>query len=61
MALKVRALTEEETTQLRRLAHSRTAPLRVVQRAQIIWVSTHGETVPALAHQVGLSAFRVRA
>jgi transposase len=61
MALKVRALTEEETTKLHRLAHSRTAPLRVVPRAQIIWASTHGETVPAMARQVSLSAFRVRA
>jgi transposase len=61
MALKVRALTEEETTTLHRLAHSRTAPLRVVQRAQLIWASAHGETVPAIARQVGLSAFRVRA
>jgi transposase len=61
MALKVRALTEDETTTLPRLAHSRPAPLRVVQRAQIIWASPHGETVPAMARQVGLSAFRVRA
>jgi len=61
MALKGRALTEDETTERHRLAHSRTAPHRVVQRAQIIWASTHGETVPAIARQVGLSAFRGRA
>jgi transposase len=61
MALKVRALTEQEATALERLAHSRTAPHRVVQRAQIVWASARGETVPAIARQVGLSAFRVRA
>ena len=33
----------------------------MVQRAQIIWASAHGEAVPVIAPQVGLSAFRVRA
>jgi transposase len=33
----------------------------MVQRAQLVWASAHGETVPAIARQVGLSAFRVRA
>jgi putative transposase len=61
MALKVRPLTKQEATALERLAHSRTAPHRVVQRAQIVWASARGETVPAIARQVGLSAFRVRA
>jgi transposase len=58
---QVRTLTGEETQALTRLAHARTAPHRVVQRAQIIWASAHGETAPAIARQVGLSAFRVRA
>ena len=61
MALKVRPLTEQDAGALERLAHSRTAPHRVVQRAQIIWASAQGEMVPAIARQVGLSAFRVRA
>ena len=61
MALKVRPLTEQDAGALERLAHSRTASHRLVQRAQIIWASAHGETVPAIARQVGLSAFRVRA
>jgi transposase len=61
MALKVRPLTEQDASALERLAHSRTAPHRVVQRAQIIWASAQGEMVPAIARQVGLSAFRVRA
>jgi transposase len=61
MALKVRTLTAEEARELKRLAGSRTAPHRVVQRAQILWASAQGETIPVIARQVGLSAFRVRA
>jgi putative transposase len=61
MALTVRPLTTEEANKLNRMAHSRTAPHRVVQRAQIVWASAHGETVSVIAPQVGLSALRVRA
>jgi transposase len=61
MALKVRLLTVEEAKAVKRLANSRTAPHRVVRRAQIVWASAQGETVPVIARQVGLSAFRVRA
>jgi transposase len=61
MALRVRTLTAEEANELKRLAGSRTAPHRVVQRAQIMWASAQGETVPVIALRVGLSAFRVRA
>jgi transposase len=61
MALTVRGLTPQEADELKRLAHSRTAPHRVVLRAQIIWACAQGTTVPAIARQVGLSAVRVRA
>jgi transposase len=61
MALKARPLTAEEARELKGVAASRTAPHRVVPRAQIIWASAHGEAVPVIALQVGLSAFRVRA
>ncbi len=61
MAIKGRALTAEETQELNRLAHSRTAPHRLVQRAQMIWARGQGLKVPAIAAQVGLSALRVRA
>jgi transposase len=61
MALKVRPLTAQEADAVKRFASSRTAPHRVVQRAQIIWASVQGESVPDIAHHVGLSAFRVRA
>jgi hypothetical protein len=46
---------------LKRLASSRTAPHRVVQRAQIMGESAQGETIPVIALQVRLSAFQVRA
>jgi putative transposase len=54
-------LTTEEANELNRMAHSRTVPHRVVQRAPIVWASAHGETAPVIAPQVGLSALRVRA
>lgn len=61
MALSIRALTRQEADELKRLAHSRTAPHRVVLRAQIIWAGAQGTTGPAIARQVGLSGVRVRA
>jgi transposase len=61
MARLVRAFTAQEAEALKHMAHSRTAPHRVVQRAQIIWARAHGGTGPVMAPQVGLSAVRVRA
>ncbi len=61
MALKVRLLTEQEATALARLAHSRTAPHRMVPRAPLVWARAHGEPVPAIARRVGRAALRVRA
>jgi len=59
MALTVRALTEPAAA-LTRLAHPRTPPHRMVQRAQLVWASAHEEPVPSIARRVVLSAFRVR-
>ena len=61
MAVKVRTLTGEEAQELTRLAHARTVPHRLVQRAQIIWASAQGRKAPAIARHIGLSALRVRA
>ena len=61
MALQVRPLTTQEADAVKRFASSRTAPHRVVQRAQIVWASAQGESVRDSARRVGLSAFRVRA
>ena len=60
MALKVRALTPDEHTTLEKLAHSRTAPARAVERARIIWYASQGARVPAIAARLGLGAGAVR-
>ena len=52
MAVKVRTLTGEEAQELTRLAHARTVPHRLVQRAQIIWASAQGRKAPAIARHV---------
>jgi transposase len=61
MALRVRVLTTEEVPELKRLVGSRTAPHRVVQRAQSMWARAQGETSPVIAPRLGLSALRVHA
>ena len=48
----LRELTSEEASAVENLARSRTAALRRVERARIVWHASHGETVvedPALA------------
>ncbi|HSF29347.1 MAG TPA: hypothetical protein VLK82_02590 [Candidatus Tectomicrobia bacterium] len=54
VALKVRPLTDQEAHELDRLAHSRTAPHRMVQRTQLLWAGAQGVKVRAVAQQVGL-------
>jgi len=51
--LNVRELTEEEAAAVKRLAHSRTAAARLVERARIVWLSSQGWRVPAIAAEVG--------
>src|ERR1700728_4939494 len=48
-------LTQEEVEQLERLRRSQTAPRREVQRAEILWGYHAGETITAIAHQVGMT------
>ena len=60
MALKIRALTEEEATELQRRAQSRTEPARVVERARMVWGVHQGEHVPAVAQRLGVGADVVR-
>ncbi len=59
-AIRLRPLTDEETTILDRLAHSRTAEARQVERARILWEARTGLTVPALAAKLGLHHVTVR-
>src|SRR3712207_3514710 len=58
--IRIRALTPEEQTMIERLAHSRTAEARVVERAQILWQARQGASVPAIARDLGLHAQTVR-
>ncbi len=58
--LQVRALTQEETTKVQRLAQSRTEAARLVQRAKVIWLSHQGYQVAEIADEVGYSQNSVR-
>src|SRR5215207_7127911 len=53
--LTLRPLTVEEEAAVERLARSRTAPARTVERARIVWLAHHGRRVPAAAREVGVS------
>jgi transposase len=58
--LRLRDLTDEERTTVERLAHSRTAPARQVERARIIRRASQGQAVPSIAEQLDLDAYTVR-
>jgi transposase len=58
--IRVRALSAEEQTMIERLAHSRTAEARVVERAQIVWHARQGASVPSIAGKLGLHEQTVR-
>jgi transposase len=60
MALKLRTLTDDEQITIERLAHSRTAPARQVERAQIIWHLQQGLPVTAVAQRLRLHRQTVR-
>jgi transposase len=60
MALRWREVTADELERVRRLIQMRTAPVRVVERARIIWLAHHGWTAPAIARELRLSKHTVR-
>ena len=60
VALRVRALTAEEATELRRRVASRTLPARAVERARMVWAVHAGEGAPAVARRLGVGADVVR-
>ena len=60
MAIRVRNLTEQECTEVERLASSRTAPARAVERAQIIWQAHQGRPVSQIADHLRLNPQTVR-
>ena len=60
MALKLRNLSSAEQDTIEKLAYSRTAAARVVERARIILLAHQGHRVPAIAQQLKLTAITVR-
>jgi transposase len=60
MAMKWRKLTAEEQTAIGKLARSRTAPAREVERARIMLLASAGTRVPALAQELELTQRTVR-
>jgi transposase len=58
--LRLRALNEEEEQVIKKLAHSRTASARLVERAKIIELGSRGETIPQIMQQLHLSEHMVR-
>ena len=59
-AVCLRELTAEEASAVEGLARSRTAEARRVERARLIWRASQGETPPAIAAALGVSAETVR-
>jgi transposase len=58
--LRLRSLNEEEERVIRKLAHSRTASARLVQRAKIIELARGGQTIPQIMQQLHVSEHLVR-
>ena len=58
--LRLRSLNEEEERVIRKLAHSRTASARLVQRAKIIELANQGQTIPQIMQQLHMSEHLVR-
>jgi transposase len=59
--VRARPLTAGEERALRRLASSRTASARAVERARIVWLSAGGRPVGEIARAVGRTPETVRA
>ena len=60
MAITLRVLSTEEQETIEKLAHSRTASARLVERARIIHLAHQGHRVPVIAQQLQLTAITVR-
>src|SRR5438270_13371208 len=60
MAIQLRPMAEEERAALERLAHSRTEPARLVERARIAWYASQGERAPQIAQRLELDPRTVR-
>lgn len=60
MAIRVREMTTEETETIKRLAHSRTEPARLVERATMLWLSQQGKSIKVVAEAVRVNPATVR-
>jgi transposase len=60
MTIRMRALGEEETAELARMARSRTLGAGLVRRAQIIQHAVDGLSAPGIAARMGLCGATVR-
>jgi transposase len=58
--LRLRCLSVEEEQEIARLTRSRTAPVRLVERARIIELARQGMRPPAIAAEVGVAAVVAR-
>jgi transposase len=58
--VRLRHLTVEEDQEVTRLTRSRTAPVRLVERARIVALAQQGRRVPAIAEELGVSIPVVR-
>lgn len=52
---RLRDVTEEERQSIKRLAHSRTAPARTVERARVVHAALEGKQVEEIAVHLGLA------
>jgi len=59
-SLTVRPVTADEAETLERLARSRTAPARAVERARIVWEAHQGTRVSVIARTLGVCEATVR-
>ena len=58
--LRLRRLSVEDEEEIARLTRSRTAPVRLVERARIIELAQQGRRGPAIAAALGVSVAMVR-
>ena len=59
-AIRLRELSAEEQAWIDKLAHSRTAPARQVERARIIHYASQGRSAPHIAQLIGAEVDTVR-
>jgi transposase len=60
MALRLRELTAAEQAAIEKLARSRCASARLVERTRMVWRASQGQRVPAIAQELHLTQVPVR-